>query len=267
VQHLQRGEPCETCRQTRQLVPTEVQPHGLNWFQIAPPHPDLAHECAVLRHCARVCVRVTRLIGISMWDIDMGHRYGISDINGISIWISIWDMGYRYGISCHSGVRQYVIITSHHCAQCAIFAFDHCARCASYIGQLPTGVRNFCVIGSLRQSAFASRRARFYLLLLGGQLPPVPPLPPPPAPLLPGLLGGPLLPPPPSSLVPGLLRGGLLLPPLPRPPSRAMHRYTSPLTCTATRNLSLGLQLVTSHSGIAMTPLPSPVPRHATPLT
>jgi len=28
----------------------------------------------------------------------MGYRYGISDINGISIWISIWDMGYRYGI-------------------------------------------------------------------------------------------------------------------------------------------------------------------------
>jgi len=27
-----------------------------------------------------------------------GDRYGRSDINGISIVISIWDMGYRYGI-------------------------------------------------------------------------------------------------------------------------------------------------------------------------
>jgi len=35
-------------------------------------------------------------------DIDMGyrygHRYGISDINEVSIWVSIWNMGYRYGI-------------------------------------------------------------------------------------------------------------------------------------------------------------------------
>jgi len=38
------------------------------------------------------------MIGISIWDIDMGYRYGISDINGISIWVSIWNMGYRYGI-------------------------------------------------------------------------------------------------------------------------------------------------------------------------
>jgi len=28
----------------------------------------------------------------------MGYRYGISHINGISIWASTWNMGYRYGI-------------------------------------------------------------------------------------------------------------------------------------------------------------------------
>jgi len=30
-----------------------------------------------------VQVRVTRYDPISIWDIDMGYRYGISDINGI----------------------------------------------------------------------------------------------------------------------------------------------------------------------------------------
>ena len=187
----------------------------------------------------------------------MGYRYGYR----YGIWVI--DMGYLATLVCVSASSLQAIIA--HSVRST--TFDHSARCASYIGQLRTGVHHFCVIGSLRQSAFASRRASFNLLLLGGQLPPVPPLLPPPTPLLPGLLGGPLLPPPPSSLVPGLLGGGLLLPPLPRPPSRAMHRYTSPLTWTATRNLSLGLQLVTSHSGIDITPLPSPVPRHATPLT
>jgi len=34
----------------------------------------------------------------------MGDRYVRSDINKISIGISIRDMGYRYGISCHSGL-------------------------------------------------------------------------------------------------------------------------------------------------------------------
>ena len=38
------------------------------------------------------------MIGISIWDICMGLRYGISDINGLSMWVSIWNMGYRYGI-------------------------------------------------------------------------------------------------------------------------------------------------------------------------
>jgi len=28
----------------------------------------------------------------------MGDRYGLSDINEISIGVSIWDVGYRYGI-------------------------------------------------------------------------------------------------------------------------------------------------------------------------
>ena len=28
----------------------------------------------------------------------MGYRYGMSDINGISMWVSIWNLGYRDGI-------------------------------------------------------------------------------------------------------------------------------------------------------------------------
>jgi hypothetical protein len=38
------------------------------------------------------------MIGRSIWEIDMGDRYGRSDINEISIGIPIWDMGYRFGI-------------------------------------------------------------------------------------------------------------------------------------------------------------------------
>ena len=37
--------------------------------------------------------RVTRYDPISIWEIDMGYRFGRPDINGISIWVSIWDMG------------------------------------------------------------------------------------------------------------------------------------------------------------------------------
>ena len=44
--------------------------------------------------------RVTRYDHISIWEINMGYRYGRSDINEISIWISICDVGYRYGIWC-----------------------------------------------------------------------------------------------------------------------------------------------------------------------
>jgi len=47
------------------------------------------------------------MIGISIWDIDVGYRYGISDINDISIWVSIWNMGYRYGIC-------YINVVIHH---------------------------------------------------------------------------------------------------------------------------------------------------------
>ena len=36
--------------------------------------------------------------GGSIWEIDMGDRYGRSDINKISIGISKRDIGYRYGI-------------------------------------------------------------------------------------------------------------------------------------------------------------------------
>jgi hypothetical protein len=38
------------------------------------------------------------MIGRSIWEIDMGDRYGRSDINAISIGISIWNMCYRFGI-------------------------------------------------------------------------------------------------------------------------------------------------------------------------
>jgi hypothetical protein len=49
--------------------------------------------------------RVTRYDPISIWEIDMGDRYGRSDINEIDIdsyidmgyALSIWDMVYRYG--------------------------------------------------------------------------------------------------------------------------------------------------------------------------
>jgi len=40
------------------------------------------------------------MIGRSIWQIDMGDRYWRSDINVISIGISIWNMGYRYGTWC-----------------------------------------------------------------------------------------------------------------------------------------------------------------------
>jgi hypothetical protein len=42
--------------------------------------------------------KVTRYDPISIWEIDMGYRYGRSDINAISIGISICDMEYRFGI-------------------------------------------------------------------------------------------------------------------------------------------------------------------------
>ena len=47
------------------------------------------------------------MIGISIWDIDMGDRYGRSDINEISMGISIWNMGYQFGI-------QYMVMVIYH---------------------------------------------------------------------------------------------------------------------------------------------------------
>ena len=38
------------------------------------------------------------MIGRSIWEIDMGYRYGRSEINEISTGLSIWDMGYRFWI-------------------------------------------------------------------------------------------------------------------------------------------------------------------------
>jgi hypothetical protein len=42
--------------------------------------------------------RVTRYDPVSLWEIDVGDRYGRPDINGISIRTSICIMGYRYWI-------------------------------------------------------------------------------------------------------------------------------------------------------------------------
>jgi len=38
--------------------------------------------------------RVTRYDPISIWEIDVGDRYGRSDISEISIGVSVWDMGH-----------------------------------------------------------------------------------------------------------------------------------------------------------------------------
>jgi hypothetical protein len=51
----------------------------------------------------RTSTRVTRYDR----DIDMGYRYGISDINEISIWVSIWNVGYRCGM-------RYIDMVIHH---------------------------------------------------------------------------------------------------------------------------------------------------------
>ena len=47
------------------------------------------------------------MIGRSIWEIDRGDRYGRSDINEISIGISIWNMCYRFGL-------QYIDIVIYH---------------------------------------------------------------------------------------------------------------------------------------------------------
>jgi len=36
--------------------------------------------------------------GRSIWEIDVADRHGRSDINGLSIGISIWNIGYRCGV-------------------------------------------------------------------------------------------------------------------------------------------------------------------------
>ena len=69
----------------------------------------ILHQCsphhsvtvpAASHHSTTQCTvpRVTRYDPISIWEIDMGDRYGRSDIHDISIGIEIWDMCYRYGI-------------------------------------------------------------------------------------------------------------------------------------------------------------------------
>jgi hypothetical protein len=47
------------------------------------------------------------MIGRSIWEIDMGDGYGRSDINAISIVISIWNMCYQFG-------RWYVDMVIYH---------------------------------------------------------------------------------------------------------------------------------------------------------
>jgi len=69
------------------------------------------------------------MIGISIWDINRGYRYGIWDIDNdidMGYGLSIWDLvyryghtpyryghpGHRYGISCHSDARPYPSVPS-----------------------------------------------------------------------------------------------------------------------------------------------------------
>ena len=62
-------------------------------------------NCVTMTVCDRTLAlawdtptRVTRHDLISIWEINMGYRYGRSDINDILIGISIWNMGHRHGI-------------------------------------------------------------------------------------------------------------------------------------------------------------------------
>ena len=41
---------------------------------------------------------MTRYDPISIWEIDVGDRYGRSDVNEISIGLPIWNMVYPFGI-------------------------------------------------------------------------------------------------------------------------------------------------------------------------
>jgi len=52
--------------------------------------------------------RVTRYDPISIWEIDMGDRYGTSDVNEISTGLSICNMVYRYGIPYIDMVIYYI---------------------------------------------------------------------------------------------------------------------------------------------------------------
>ena len=51
---------------------------------------------------------MTRYDPISIWEIDMGDRYGRSDIHEISIGISIWDVGSQFGIWCMDEIIYHI---------------------------------------------------------------------------------------------------------------------------------------------------------------
>ena len=54
--------------------------------------------------------RVTRYDPISIPEIDVGYRYGRTDVNEISIGLSIWDMDDRFGIRYIDMVIYMVIL-------------------------------------------------------------------------------------------------------------------------------------------------------------
>jgi len=52
--------------------------------------------------------RVTRYDLMSIWEIATADRYGRSDINEMSIGISLWNVGYRYEIWCIDVVINHI---------------------------------------------------------------------------------------------------------------------------------------------------------------
>jgi len=71
---------------------------GRNIWQAPAARHSPSYEGRLYKYALRGRARVTRYDPISIWEIDMSDRYGRSDINGISIGISISNMGYQFGI-------------------------------------------------------------------------------------------------------------------------------------------------------------------------
>jgi len=56
--------------------------------------------------------------GISIWEIDMGYRYGRSDINENPIGLSIWNMVYRFEI-------WYIDMVIHHIDMVILYIYRY----------------------------------------------------------------------------------------------------------------------------------------------